>query len=232
MSVCEGCETTYEKGYIYGECNTCGEMVCGWCSYDTTKGFICIKCGFSCRSADEGLEYCEKRKRFIPTKDECEKLAKKVKDCPYSHIFTPDTTPAPKKKVKLVIVKRLAPTPTAYDCVLCKKHRNITEMPKCEHRDLCRDCCVQGKYDAGCECVVCVSERKVKQVQYGFGWYERAIARRKMETEDFHAGRIKTKDIDLKCDCCRVELGRYEDATGKLTVCGDCRVFGKPSWVH
>lgn len=128
MSVCEGCETEHEKKYIYVKCKTCGEKVCGWCSYDTTTGTVCIKCGFSCARADDHFIYCEKRKRFIPTKDECERLATRMKNCPYSHIFTPDTTPvapAPKNKVKLVILKKSGEPKKAWLISSYQKETNL-----------------------------------------------------------------------------------------------------------
>ena len=44
----------------------------------------------------------------------------------------------------------------AYDCVVCKKHLYITELAKCEERDLCAYCCV-GENRRGCPCYVCVA---------------------------------------------------------------------------
>ena len=174
MSVCEGCQTEHEKKYTYGKCKWCEEKVCGWCSYDTKTGITCVKCGFRSRSTDDGMMWCEKRKYYIPTPAECERLAKQMKSCPYSNIFTPEDfapVPAPtqKKKVKLIVVKKL------------------TDM---------------GKFT---------------------GWYGEAIARKTKETEDYHAGRIKTCEIDLRCDCCRVEVGEFPCGQKILSLCHDCR---------
>ena len=44
----------------------------------------------------------------------------------------------------------------SYDCVVCKKHLYITEMAKCEERELCAECCV-GANRRGCPCYVCVA---------------------------------------------------------------------------
>lgn len=44
----------------------------------------------------------------------------------------------------------------AYDCVVCKKHLYITEMAKCEERELCAECCV-GPNRRNCPCYVCVA---------------------------------------------------------------------------
>ena len=44
----------------------------------------------------------------------------------------------------------------AYDCVVCKKHLYITEMAKCEWRELCAECCV-GPNRRDCDCYVCVA---------------------------------------------------------------------------
>ena len=111
MSVCEGCQTEHENKYTYGKCKWCEEKVCGWCSYDTKTGITCLKCGFSLRrltARDDGMMWCDKRKKYIPTPAECELLAEGIKNCPYEYTFTPEVF-APKKKVKLVVVKRLPP---------------------------------------------------------------------------------------------------------------------------
>jgi len=47
----------------------------------------------------------------------------------------------------------------AYDCVVCKKHLYITELAKCEERDLCAYCCV-GENRRGCPCYVCVANNE------------------------------------------------------------------------
>ena len=44
----------------------------------------------------------------------------------------------------------------SYDCVVCKKHLYISEMAKCEERELCAECCV-GENRRGCPCLVCVA---------------------------------------------------------------------------
>ena len=184
MSVCEGCQTEHEKKYTYGKCKWCEEKVCGWCSYDTKTGITCVKCGFSLRrmvGRDDGMMWCDKRKKYIPTPAECELLSQGIKNCPYEYTFTPEDF-APKKKVKLVVVKRLADT---------------------EKMSVC-DCCP--------------AEPK-KQT----GWYGEAIARKTKETEDYHAGRIKTCEIDLRCDCCRVEVGEFPCGQKILSLCHDCR---------
>jgi len=59
-------------------------------------------------------------------------------------------------------------------------------------------------------------------------WIEEAVARKEKETADYRAGRIKACEVDLRCDCCRVEYGEFPCERGILSLCRDCR--GK-DWV-
>jgi hypothetical protein len=46
----------------------------------------------------------------------------------------------------------------AYDCEVCGQHLYITEVPKCEERELCARCCVGRQED--CDCPVCEDNNK------------------------------------------------------------------------
>lgn len=48
----------------------------------------------------------------------------------------------------------------AYDCEVCKKHLYITDMAKCEERELCAECCVGRQGD--CDCPVCVDNNSTE----------------------------------------------------------------------
>jgi hypothetical protein len=89
---CDGCGAgDYGKDYIYSVCVTCGEEVCGWCSYDVVRenGQLCIRCGFK-----------------VTTREEVEEIAKMMKCDPHTYTYTPTAKPK-KKKVVLKIVKRV-----------------------------------------------------------------------------------------------------------------------------
>jgi hypothetical protein len=47
----------------------------------------------------------------------------------------------------------------AYDCEGCGQHLYITEMAKCEERDLCAECVDSGRRN-GCDCPVCVEAKE------------------------------------------------------------------------
>lgn len=50
----------------------------------------------------------------------------------------------------------------AYDCEVCKKHLYITDMAKCDWRELCCECCVGRQED--CDCPVCVDNNTDENV--------------------------------------------------------------------
>ena len=54
-------------------------------------------------------------------------------------------------------------------------------------------------------------------------WIEEAVARKEKETADYRAGRIKACEVDLRCDCCRVEYGEFPCERNILSLCRDCR---------
>jgi len=47
----------------------------------------------------------------------------------------------------------------AYDCEGCGQHLYITEMAKCEERELCAECVDSGRRN-GCDCPVCVEAKE------------------------------------------------------------------------
>jgi hypothetical protein len=67
------------------------------------------------------------------------------------------------------------------------------------------------------------TKKVVLKIVKKIGWYDKAVSRKQKETEDYHAGRIKTCEIDLRCDCCRVDLGEYPCGQNILSLCYDCR---------
>lgn len=123
---------------------------------------------WKCRKCDGDFEYCE-----VKESAEWGTICYKC-----------DAPPAPKKKAKLVIVKRLP----------------VSDAKK---------------------------EVLVSDISTG-AWVAVAIARRQKETEAFQSGQLKTREIDLFCDCCRVEIIRKEDGSGKLNLCSDC--YGRDKW--
>ena len=123
--------------------------------------------GWKCGKCYEWFEYCDVK--------ESAEWGTICYDCD-----APPAPPAPKKKVKLVIVKRL-PVSDAKTAI----------------------------------------EGLVSDISTG-AWVAVAVARRQKETEAFHSGQLKTKEIDLFCDCCRVEVIQKEDGSGKLNFCSDC----------
>jgi len=54
----------------------------------------------------------------------------------------------------------------AYDCEVCGKHLYITEVAKCEWRELCCDCCVGRQGD--CDCPVCEDNNKEEEEEPTF----------------------------------------------------------------
>ena len=46
----------------------------------------------------------------------------------------------------------------SYDCVVCKKHLYITEIARCNDREMCCECCLtDGSY---CSCDICVANNE------------------------------------------------------------------------
>lgn len=89
---CGGCETEHEAEYIYGKCKRCEEQICELCSYDTTGGMLCVKCGFSsCRELDD-YEWCEARQQFIPNRTECELIAETMTKDRHNFKYEPTRT--------------------------------------------------------------------------------------------------------------------------------------------
>jgi len=112
---CDGCGSgDYGKGYIYSSCVTCGEEVCGWCSYDVVRenGQLCIRCGYG-----------------VSTPEEVEEIAKKMKCDPHIYTYTPTAKPKKTKKVRTY-------------CFGCETDAGepVVKCVDCDE-DVCVECC-------------------------------------------------------------------------------------------
>jgi len=90
----------------------------------------------------------------------------------------------------------------SYDCEVCKKHLYITDMAKCEERELCAECCVGRQGD--CDCPVCVDNNCAEEAE-------------EEEEERFVCsvcGKTEPKDVEWN-------VGAFEDFRGEV-ICPEC----------